>query len=174
MRLSQNDPRWKKVLIGQSQSAIGKSGCAITAACMIESKFDPKDYTRPDTAALTWVFVKVQGDDDPRYLNWVRTHFKHMRFVWRQNGYEPDQKIIDPVTKKKDTQFNILKKYMLHRDYGITLQVSNNGGGQHWLAGVGRAVKGWWANDPWNGLILQEAPIPYARITGWAMFARLP
>ena len=67
---------------------------------------------------------------------------------------------------------NILKKYMGHKDYGIVLQVLNNRGGQHWIAGVGQSVKGWAAHDPWDGGMLWEAPIPYDRITGWTLLAR--
>jgi hypothetical protein len=106
---------------------------------MIESKFDHLNYTRPDEAARTWVFVAVAGDNDPKYLSWTKTKFKNMDFVWRNFGYSPDLIIDDPITKEKDLQINILKKYTKHPDYGVIFQVLNSKGGQHWIAGVGKA-----------------------------------
>jgi hypothetical protein len=138
---------------------------------MIWSKFHYTggSYLRPDEAVKEWEFTGVKDDPDPRYLIWSSIDDSGMKFKHREFGWSPDKIIEDPVTGESDLTFNIVKKYMKHPDYGIALKVINSKGNQHWLAGVGKSVFNWAANDPWNGKRLWAAPYPYKRLDGWAL-----
>jgi hypothetical protein len=176
LRLSQRDKKWASEKIGKSKSTLGGNGCLITSLCMVLSKFYPErgftHYYTPLEAARDWKYVAVAGDSDPKYLAWTSINNSGMKFVWRNYGYQPDRLIEDPITKESDIEFNVLKKYMKHPDYGVVLQVINSKGNQHWLAGVGKAVLNWAANDPWYGIRLWFAPLPYRKIAGWALIKK--
>jgi len=176
LRLNQRSKLWGSKTIGASKTTLSKSGCLITSLCMVLSKFFPErgftHFYTPAEAARDWTYVPVAGDSDPKYLAWTSINKSGMKFVWRNYGYQPDRLIQDPITGSKDLEFNILKKYMKDPDYGVVLQVINSRGNQHWLAGVGKAVFKWAANDPWYGIRLWFAPLPYRKIAGWALVAR--
>ena len=174
LRLKQNDPRWGNLKIGKSKYTIGTNGCLITSVCMLWSKFHytGDDYLTPAEAVKEWEFTAVEGDPDPRYLVWKSINYSGMKFIWRELGWNPEKLITDPVTGEKDLTFNIVKKYMKHPDYGIALKVINSKGEQHWLAGVGKSVFNWAANDPWNGKRLWAAPYPYTRLDGFALISK--
>lgn len=174
IRISQNkDDRWKDLKIGKSKYNIGSNGCLVTALCMILSKFYPergyKHFYTPAEAVRDWKFTTVPDDDDPRYLVWSSINNSDMEFIWRKYAYQPDKLMIDPVTGEKDLEFEIVKKYASHPDYGIVVQVINSKGNQHWCALEGKSVFGWAANDPWNGVRRWALPFPYKRINGWAL-----
>ena len=176
LRLKQGDKKWGKTLIGDSKSKISTNGCLIVSLCMLISKFYPergfKNYYSPLEASRDWTYISIPEDTDPKYLVWKSINGSGIKFVWRNYGYQPDRMITDPVTGTKDLEFNILKKYMNHPDYGVTLRVLTLRNNQHWLAGVGKSLLGWAANDPYLGIRLWTAPFPYKRITGWALVAR--
>lgn len=176
VRTSQRDKRWSDIKIGHSKSTLGTNGCLITSLCMIHSKFFPKGYTTPDEAAKQWKFVSVQGDSDPKYLDWKNTKFDRMEFVWRNWGYSPDSLMSDPITKTSDIEMNIIKRLLNSDDYGVVFQVLTKNNTQHWLAGwkwgmFGQPV----CYDPWNGHILYKPTgflSPYKAITGWAVMKK--
>ena len=148
----------------------------ICTLIMLISKFYPErgfeHYYSPLEANRDWKFVRIAGDPDPKYLAWKSINKSGVKFIWRNYGYQPDRLILDPVTQKKDLEFNILKKYMSHKDYGVAIQVLTLRGKQHWLAGVGKGVLSWVAHDPWLGFRLWTVPLPYRRITGYAIIKK--
>ena len=159
-RYSQQDPAWGDCRIGSSRSRLKDVGCLITALCMVHSKFYPKNPITPDTAAKTWNFVGIPGDKTMKYLDWANTDFYGMEFIHRSWDYIPE----------RDNKQ--LKNWMKSKEYGVVFQVLTRGGGQHWVAGVGKSIFGWAANDPWDGKRLWSLPKPYPRITGWALLKR--
>lgn len=175
-RLSQNDKKWKDIKIGSSKSSIGSNGCLLTSLCMVDSKFNPRTHITPDKAVKEWKFVKVQGDGDPKYLDWSHTDFKTMQFVWRNWGYNPEQLMTDPITETLDLEINVLKKLLKSSDYGVVFQVLTKNNTQHWLAGWDWGIFGQpVCFDPWNGKVLYKPTgmlSPYKAFTGFAIMKR--
>jgi len=176
LRLCQRDKKWRYNFLGKSKSTIGGHGCLVTSLCMLISKFYPergfKHYYTPLEASRDWKFVRIPNDSDPKYLAWNSINKSGVKFIWRNYGYQPDRLIEDPITHEANLEINILKKYMNHKDYGVTLQVLTLRNNQHWLAGIGKSLIKWACNDPWNGFWLWSAPFPYKRITGWALIKK--
>lgn len=176
LNLSQNDPRWRDKKMDKSKYTLGTNGCLVTVICDIWSKFyynpSNREYLRPDEAIFELDLVAVTGDSDPRYVLWSSVKNIGMKFLWRNFNYKPDQIMLDPVTRQERTQMYILKKYMKHPDYGICLRVKTSTGGEHWIAGIGKSVFGFAANNPWNGKRLWRAPKPYPEFDGFAILQK--
>jgi len=160
IRLSQNSPKWKNVLIGDSKTTIGEAGCLISSLCAIESKWAQYFHTKPDEAAKAWKFVSVPDDPEPKYLNWISTDFKGMEFVKRVRKYEPEE----------------VERHCKDEDYGVAVQVQTQGGGVHWMAcwGWGTMRKPV-CYDSWDGGILWNPwrrNGKYKRPLGYAIMKR--
>jgi hypothetical protein len=148
-RISQRSPEWSGVHLNGTGSSIKKTigtiGCLICSICMIHSKFYPRNWLRPDTAAKTWSFT-VDG-----LLKWLDTSFDGMAFVHRH--YEYDKKFV--------------KDYVKTPGLGVVVQVD----GYHWLAIWGWSI---WGQpvcfDPIDGHILWFPLRRYKKFTGYALF----
>jgi len=152
----------------------------ICTLIMLISKFYPErgfeHYYSPLEANRDWKFVRIAGDPDPKYLAWKSINKSGVKFIWRNYGYQPDRLILDPVTKKKDLEFNILRKYVNSKKYGVAIQVLTRKGKQHWLACWKWNIFGKpTCYDPWNGRILWRPfgyLASYPRCTGYAIIKK--
>jgi len=174
LRLSQNDPRWKTVIIpvrrGIKAITIGSDGCYLTMLCMGISKFYPSpqgNYVRPDDLTALLDFDDI---GQVRYSEINQKIFKDklgIAFDDRIWGYFPyrDNKIIKELCKNPD--------------YFVGLRVVTKSGYNHWLYCVGRSfyknLFGFACNDTWDGTRLWKAVGylgKYVRIDGYVVFRR--
>ena len=171
IRISQRDPLWRNVQIGDSPVVLGTDGCLLTAISMIRSKFYPyhlyrKPYVRPDEFAKLDVFNE-DGEIIWAKIAPVLKESFGMEFVVREYDYFPS---VDD---------NKLKAYCNNPDYGVCIEVLTKTGKRHWLALVGRSYRnlwlGWASNDPWDGRRLWKTVGfggVYVRIRGYAVFRK--
>jgi ABC-type bacteriocin/lantibiotic exporter with double-glycine peptidase domain len=145
--LSQRDPRWSHVKLGDSQLTVGRYGCTTTCISMISDYF--RCYVRPDIIAA----------DASRYTKdglvlWQNMKFANFKFEKRL--YTRDDTEI--ITSLKDP-----KK-------AVILQVDNQ---QHWVVALSKTWFGKDYNvlDPWFG-DKRTACGTYKNITGSAHFVR--
>lgn len=105
--LSQKDPRWTNVKVGDSPYTVGQIGCTITAIAMFSAK-DPAWMARNldfnQNGAILWESVKKTGD---------------LAFVWRQWA-SPQARILEGL---KNGEAVI-----------VEIAAGNSYGGKHWLA----------------------------------------
>ena len=128
IKLSQRDPKWSSVKMGESQETLGKSGCTTTCISMFSDYF--KQFKNPMILARSLEYTK-EG-----YLLWnsIGRVFRGFEFKWR--FYTFDKAIIAEALK------NPSKTVLLNVD-----------GGKHWVAAV-RSIpltSKYWVHDPWDG-----------------------
>jgi hypothetical protein len=155
---------------------------------MLHSRFHPSgsllNFLRPDEVAKLLTFVTGAGYDQPCLIDWVHSDFSSigMEFVWRHSPYNPDYPMIDPVIKKyegkevKDTEVNIIKKYINHPEYGILFFVRNKYDGPHWLCGVDKSIFGFATNDPGTGKRLYKSwgfGAPYKELLAFVILKKV-
>lgn len=147
--LSQRDPRWANVKIGDTNLTIGRWGCTITSLCMLAEYFGEK--VTPDKVARVPGLFNKDGKIIWANLNRI---FKKFKFVERVYG-------------RNDAKIN---NALAGKNTGCILEVDNN---SHWVMPVrGTYVaKGYMAADPYTGKpcsVLED----YRNITGSAFFVR--
>ncbi len=147
-RLSQRDPKWDDTKIGKTKFTVGALGCTITSACMVHSKFYPKDFIKPNEAAAIWDFTSQA------LLKWT-SDFDGMEFIKRGYGYNVQD----------------IKEFATKENCGVIVQVEN---GTHWCAVsswnhiFNRPI----LHDPWTGEVLWFWTRKYRNITGYALFKK--
>jgi len=105
--LSQKDPRWRNVKVGNTPYTVGQIGCTITSMAMFSAK-DPAWLARNlefnQNGAILWESVKKTGD-----LNWV----------WRQYA-SPKNRVLEGLQNGEAVI--------------VEIGAGNSYGGKHWLA----------------------------------------
>lgn len=146
--LSQRDPRWSDVKLGQSSLTVGRYGCTTTCISMLSDYF--KCLAFPDAIAKVPTNYTKDG-----LILWNKLVFKKMRFKWRY--YEQNDAIIKECLKDPNR--------------AIILQVNN---GLHWVLAVSKNLfgKDYTVLDPWTGKKCDVLKT-YHNITGMAVFERI-
>jgi len=161
-RLSQWDPRWYRVTMGNSNVRLGPEGCLVTSICMISSKLYPKAKIDPNEAAKQWKFTDSSYPYGAGLLLWTESKFKGMNFVERVTSWGPQAK-------------EHVRELLEEDGYGVCIEVQTRKGGRHWVACVGPSIWGWATNDPWTGKRLYKTVgvgTPYKRILGYCVFRK--
>lgn len=148
--LSQRDPRWSQVKLGDSTLTLGGYGCTTTCISMLSDYF--KCFVYPDAIAR-----KSSNYTKDGLILWPKLKFDKMAFEWRQYGRD-DRRIQESLS---------------HPDKAVIVQVDN---GEHWLVVIGKTWFGlgadWVCVDPWTGKKC-HAIRDYHNITGSAHFKRV-
>lgn len=120
--LSQGDPRWAHVKIGETIHTMEKYGCTTTCISMASDFFEK--YINPGKMAKT-----LQYTMDARVF-WKSVKNAKMQFIVRK--YQEDRNVIDEAIKNP-------KKVCI-------LNVNN---GKHWVLAIKRIFGGrYWVADP--------------------------
>jgi hypothetical protein len=171
IRISQRDPRWRDVQIGNSPVVVGSDGCLLTAIAMVRSKMYPyhryhKPYVRPDEFARLDIF-NADGEIIWAKIAPILKQSFGMEYLERDYSYFPS------YDDKR------LKAYCDNPDYGVCVEVLTKAGKRHWLALQGRSFwrmkLGWATNDPWDGRRLWKTvgwKATYVRIRGFVVFRK--
>lgn len=145
--LSQRDPRWAALKLGQSKLTVGRYGCTTTCISMLSDYF--KSFIDPGKLATATLKYTKDG-----LIIWQSVdNIPHMKFEARMYG----QKDAEIMASLKDP-----KK-------AVILQVNN---GQHWVVALRRSIwnkKDYTVLDPWTGKQCGALKI-YHNITGSAHF----
>ena len=165
-RISQRDPKWSSVKIGDSKTDLATAGCLLCSISMLHSKFYPKltEWIQPPALASGCKFVKQGTDPEPHFLAWTLTDWSKygLKFIWRSYTYNPV------------TDMPKIKEYCASKDYGVALCVQTKSGGMHWVACESTSAIGDYSvNDPINGKRLWKVSgflAPYKKITGYVIF----
>lgn len=141
--LSQRDPLWAKVPIGESSLTLGRYGCTITSISMLTDYFG--GWSPPDVMARKQKFTK-DGLIIWQALNLPTVSFEKRLFG--RNDVEIEKSLKDP-------------------DKAVILQVEN----YHWVVCLGKDLLGRYRiADPWFGD--KSSVTRYKSITGSAHFVR--
>lgn len=159
--LSQRDPLWASVKMGQSDLTLGKAGCTTTVVSMISDDFGC--FKSPLEIAHN-----VHNYTEGGYILWqsINEVFKvQMRFVWRGYG----EKGVGYVSEVKNLA--PIMQALANPNQRVALQVND---GAHWVKLVRKNAVGkdWTAIDPWTAKECQVLR-DYHNITGFAIFEDL-
>jgi len=159
--LSQRDPRWGKVKMGNSQVDIAHYGCLITCIAMV-SQFFGEEITPEEIAKQKGWFNSLGS------FIWINSDFSNMSFRWREGSESP-------MSGKSPIDMDLIKSYLASgknlpsdNNRAVILQVANE---SHWVLGLWEQNGDILAIDPWTGKtceVLKE----YKNITGAALFVR--
>ncbi len=143
--LSQQDPRWAGVTLGNSRFTIGRYGCTTTAISMLSDYF--KCFQSPDAIAKTYAKYTLDG-----LIIWDSISLSRMAFETRIRAR--DDKSIQQSLKDPNR--------------AVILNVNN---GNHWVAAVSKVLLGndYWVFDPWLGKKV-KACATYKNIVGSTSF----
>lgn len=145
--LSQRNPLWAAIKLGQSNCTVGKFGCTTTCISMLSDYF--KSYVSP--AGLAAQTLKYTKDG---LIIWQSVdNIPNMHFEKRLYGQKDDEIMASLKDKKK----------------AVILQVNN---GQHWVVALRRSLwnkKDYIVCDPWTGKQCSALKV-YHNITGSAHF----
>lgn len=143
--LSQQDPRWSAVTLGNSRFTIGRYGCTTTCISMLSDYF--KCFEQPDAIAKTFAKYTLDG-----LIIWDSLTLSKMAFETRIKARD-DQSIMRSL---KDP----------HK--AVILNVNN---GAHWVTTLSKTLLGndYWVADPWLGKKV-KACATYKNIVGSAHF----
>lgn len=144
--LSQQDPRWKDVTLGNSRFSIGRYGCTTTAISMLSDYF--QCFQSPDKIAKVYAKYTLDG-----LIIWESLNLSRMAMEARIRVRD-DQSIMRSI---KDP----LK--------AVILNVNN---GAHWVTALSKTLLGndYWVADPWLGKKV-KACATYKNISGSAHFS---
>lgn len=145
--LSQRNPIWADVKIGQSPINLGRYGCTITCLSMATDYFTKgKGWIAPDSIAIKQKFTK------DGLILWSQLNFACMSFLKRGYGRN-DIEIIEAINNP---------------DKVVILQVEN----YHWVLALGKSLLGGYRiADPWIGK--ESTTRSYKdQVTGYAIFTR--
>lgn len=147
--LSQRDPKWRDVKMGNTPFTISHYGCLLTDVSMLSSYYG--EYKSPKELAKKLSFTK------DGLLIWSSIP-KVLPFKLNKRYYKRDQKALLQALKQPGM--------------AVALQVD----GYHWVLGLGVykfapwIVRIW---DPWNNRKYAFPLSPYKKITGMATFHEL-
>lgn len=147
--LSQRDPAWSNVKMGNSNVTIGRFGCTITSCSMLSDYFSGY-VSPPEIAGHNEVFTK-EG-----YVIWSKlAFFPTMQFEDRLSGAD---------------MFVHVNQALRDPNQACILQVN---GTAHWVVALGKSLFGndYRILDPWTGK-KGLARRDYHDITGCALFSR--
>lgn len=145
IHLSQQDPRWAKVTLGDSPFIISRYGCTTTAISMLSDYF--KGFQPPDALAKTFAKYTMAG-----LIIWQGLTLPTTQFEVRINARD-DQSIMRSL---KDPN-------------GACILNVNNGA--HWVVAIGKVpfFNDYWIVDPWDAKV-KRACATYKNIVGSAHF----
>ena len=145
--LSQRDPSWSSVKLGQSQLTLGRWGCTTTSMSMLTDYFG--GYVDPPTLAHNVHNYTLDG-----LVNWKALSFPTMRFEKREYG----ENMVGIQNAIRDPR------------KAVILQVNQ---GAHWVVAIRKALIGSdiLIADPWDGTKCW-AKKRYHDISGAAYFSR--
>lgn len=143
--LSQRDPRWQNITLGNSRYTIGRYGCTTTCISMLSDYF--QCFQPPDAIAKSYCQYTLDG-----YILWNTLTLPRMGFKVRLYGQDDvaiQQALKDPRQ-------------------AVILNVSNGG---HWVVAIRKTLFGndYVCVDPWTGKICL-AKRDYRNIVGAAIF----
>jgi hypothetical protein len=142
--LSQQDPRWGRNHIGETNMTLARWGCTITSLCMALGILQDR-WVSPIDAAKYWEF-NGRGE-----ILWRSCRFNGMNFLRRHYGHDRDE----------------ITYHANQEDKAVILEVNTS----HWV--YVRSMEGnkyviW---DPIDGTVHIGLPSKY-RVTGFATFER--
>ena len=147
IKLSQLDPRWSSVTLGQSKCTIAKYGCTTTSISMLSDYFNC--YKNPAQIAQHQVKYTLDG-----LILWSTLKLDKME--WHTRIRERDDRAI--------------KRSLNDPDDAVILNVNN---GAHWVVAISESLFGtdYWVIDPWDGQ-KKLACKAYRNIVGSSHFKR--
>lgn len=121
--ISQRNPEWTDIKLGQSQRTIGSDGCLITSISMLSDWYG--DYKKPSWMTKYLKFTKGG------LLLWpsITESNLPMKFVFRHYGYN-ENAIANAISGKTTS---------------CVLQIRNI----HWVAATKKIGPYYWVYDPW-------------------------
>jgi len=155
--LSQRDPRWANVTIGETTTTLGRMGCTITCLSMLTDYFGCK----LSPAQIAQNANNFSNDS----VQWINLDFPTFSFRWREGHYFSDaDNIID---------IEVIKAYLAtgndseqRNNRAVLLEVANR---SHWVVGLYYSYGDIIAIDPWTGKTVRVLET-YGNITGAALF----
>lgn len=143
--LSQRDPEWSGVRIGNSNTTVGADGCTLTSVSMVLEKL--RGYPcNPGDAARWWKFTN-RG-----LIIWKAINFRGMKFVKR--GYGSHQVTVSSYANDPKT--------------GCVLELDH---GAHWVYLEKVEDKTFHIVDPWTGK--RQKGLGGRSFTGYALFEQV-
>lgn len=147
VNLSQRDPRWASVKLGQSNVTVGRYGCTTTCISMLSDYF--KSFIAPGVLASS-----------------ILKYLKDGRIIWQSVDNIPRMKFEKRMYGQNDAEIMISLK---DKKKAVILEVNNN---SHWVVALRRSYwnkKDYIVLDPWTGKQC-SALKTYHNITGSAHF----
>ena len=143
-QLSQRDPIWANVHIGESNLTIGRFGCTIVSISMVTDRFNK--WITPDSIATKQKFTK------DGLILWTKLNLPTVSFIKRGYGRN-DVEIVEAIQNP---------------DKAVILEVENF----HWVLCIGKSLLGGYnIIDPWFGK--PSTTRSYKdQVTGYAIFKR--
>jgi hypothetical protein len=149
--LSQRDPRWATVKIGNTDTLVGRMGCLITCLSMLTQYFNC--YQLPDEIAKN---VKNFTADS---IAWINLNFPTFSFRWREGS----------LFSEEPVDMDLIKAYMKDPNKAVVLEVANH---SHWVLALWETFdQDILAIDPWTGETC-EVFKKYKNITGAGLFVK--
>ncbi len=167
-RLSQNDHRWSRIMLGRSYLTIGSHGCLVTCLAMIAG-------VTPAVMANSLQFTDPEHKYGAGLIIWNERNLKVLKEEYGLE-YVPNSRIRSFTAKdRRDMQ-----TYCKSEEYFPILEVETRVHKRHWLLPVGRALTfrgfGWACENPWNGAREWKTVgwmAPYLWETGWILFKKI-
>lgn len=156
--MSQSDPRWADVQIGNSQARLGDFGCLVTCIAMLSDYFDC--YQAPDDIASHAGWFTDEGK-----LIWINSEFPNFSFRWREGNI---------ITNKPARNDELIQAYLPNANNNeakaALLAVAHN---SHWVLPLAYDAhdRDYLAIDPADGAIIKVLE-KYQAITASGHFVR--
>lgn len=171
MRISQQDPRWSRLLLGPSSLTVGGHGCTTCSISMGIMKLYPRSWQKMKCLPNDLVKKLAYTDDEHPLGGGL--------IIWGENKEEFKELGIEFVGRY--STFNAIdqeeaEKAARFKDKFVILEVATRSGGRHWLHCLSRSAFGWACENPWNGKMEWKTVgfgAPYSRVIGYAIFKRL-
>ena len=174
IRISQNDPKFKGLKIGKSNTSYSSNGCYIACLLNARRKFYPNEDFTPEKACREWNYVRQGTDPEPHYLAYS-TDFPGFEVVSRVRASG-----LNGERKWNDEDLNTVKTKMHMDNYAVCLEVLTKYGSRHWLmADKSFGIGGIKCVDPWpypaNVPMATVGPFGrYVRYTGFSVIKKKP
>ncbi len=145
--LSQRDPRWSGIKIGDTDLTLGGYGCTLTCIAMMAG-INPDDVMRR---------LKAVGGLQGALVIWTKIHeaMPWMDFVWRGTSYDND-KVKQAISDNGACLVEV--------DFDGIIATPND---RHWVLYVGNQL----CNDPWVGQQVATSKYPIQK--GYAVVKKL-
>jgi len=156
--LSQRDPKWANIIMGNGSLTVGRYGCLTTCISMLTDYFGCKQT--PAQIALNK--SNYSGDSN---ISWIGLDFPTFSFRWREGNLFSDA--------NNKVSLDMVKSYMVKNgkgepDRAVLLEVANR---SHWVVALWPVGDDILAIDPWDGKTCKVFE-KYHNITGAALFVR--